>query len=278
MKTAFVASFTCALLAACSTLPPSQAVVDGGSPTRAVRAGQGAPVIVLQSGLGDGASPWSGVFDALTREHEVIAIERPGYGRSAGIAAARDPCTIAAEQHALLHRLGVKPPVVLVGHSLGGRYQWVYAALYPDEVAGLVLVEATHPEHWQRLQRDVPAMAGTVSALRLAFTTTMKREFDDQDQCLAQRIGPAQRDALKRIPTRVLAREAYGLSERGAFAAMHRRSQQDWLALTGATELQLVAGSGHYLQRDRPDAVLAAVHELLRGPTRASAPRTISAS
>ncbi|MCC7284673.1 MAG: hypothetical protein IT503_00705, partial [Burkholderiaceae bacterium] len=115
-----------------------------------------------------------------------------------------------------------------------------------------------------RLQREVPAMAATVSALRVAFSATMKREFDDQDRCVAQRIGAGQRAALKRIPARVLVRETYSLPERGAFAAMHRRSQRDWLELTAASELQPVPGSGHYVQRERPDAVAQAVNALLR--------------
>lgn len=247
----FASAWACAaLLAACAGLPPEQPV--DGQASRAVRAGRGAPAIVLQSGLGDGATPWRSLVETLAREHEVVAIVRPGYGGATATTATRDPCTIASEQRALLQRLGVKPPYLLVGHSLGGRYQWVYAALYPDEVAGMVLVEATHPEYRQRLQRDAPAMAATVSALRLAFGATMAREFDDQDGCLAQRIGPARRTAVKRIATRVLARATYTLPERGAFAAMHRRSQQDWLQLVGATELQRVAGSGHYVQRDRP--------------------------
>lgn len=268
---ALVAAFVAALVAACAGLP--SAPVDGRA-TRVVRAGRGAPTIVLQSGLGDGAAPWRAVFDTLSREHEVIAIERPGYGSAAAATAARDPCTIAAEQRALLQRLGIVPPFLLVGHSLGGRYQWVYAALYPDEVAGLVLVEATAPDHWHRLQREVPAMAATVSALRVAFSATMKREFDDQDRCVAQRIGAGQRAALKRIPARVLVRDSYALPERGAFAAMHARSQHDWLALTGARSLQRVSGSGHYLQRDRPDAVAAAVQELLSGGHAAPGPAT----
>lgn len=252
-----------ACVTACSSLPAAQSVALAGGTAQVVRAGQGAPAIVLQAGLGDDASPWSKVFDELAAEREVIAIGRPGYGAAAATPAPRDPCTIAAEQRALLRRLGIAPPYLLVGHSLGGRYQWVYAALYPAEVSGLVLVEATHPEHWQRLQRDAPAMAATVTALRAVFSATMKREFDDQDRCLAERIGPAQLEALRRIPTRVLARASYALTERGSFEAMHRQTQRDWLGLTGATRLEQVAGSGHYLQRDRPDAVVAAVKSLL---------------
>jgi pimeloyl-ACP methyl ester carboxylesterase len=154
----------------------------------------------------------------------------------------------------------------------------VYAALYPDEVAGLVLVEATHPEHWQRLQRDVPTTAAMVSALKITFTDTMRREFDAQDQCLAERIGAAQRAAVRRIPTRVLARDSYSFSERGAFEQMHRQSQRDWLTLTGATQLDTVSGSGHYLQRDRPDAVLAAVRGLLPTAANARATRAVLTS
>ncbi len=253
----------CLWTAACSSLPPAQTVALADGAAQGERAGRGPPTIVLQSGLGDDASPWAKVFEQLAREHEVVAVERPGYGGVPATQAARDPCTIAAEQRALLRRLGLKPPYLLVGHSLGGRYQWVYAALYPDEVAALVLLEATHPEHRPRMQRDAPAMAATVSALRLAFGATMKREFDDQDGCLAERIGPARIAALKRIPTRVLAREAYPIAERGRFEAMHRQSQRDWLGLTGATRLELVAGSGHYLQRDRPDEVVRAVRSVL---------------
>jgi len=253
-----------ALLAACSSLQPAQPV--SGVASRVLRAGHGAPTIVLQSGLGDGTAPWATVFETLAREHQVVAIERPGYGGSPAGPAPRDPCTIADEQRALLQQLGIAPPYLLVGHSLGGRYQWVYAALYPHEVAALVLLEPTHPEHWQRLRRDAPAMATTVSALSLTFGRAMKREFDAQDRCLAERIGAAQRAAVRRVPARLLTRESYPLAERGAFEAMHRQSQLDWLQLTGATQVQRVSGSGHYLQRDRPDAVVAAVREMARSP------------
>ncbi|MBE7417163.1 MAG: alpha/beta fold hydrolase [Ideonella sp.] len=261
-----------ALLAACSSLPPAQPV--SGVAARALRVGHGAPTIVLQSGLGDGTAPWAAVFETLTREHQVVALERPGYGGNPAGAAPRDPCTIADEQRALLQRLGIAPPYLLVGHSLGGRYQWVYAALYPHEVAGLVLLEPTHPEHWQRLRRDAPAMAAAVSALSLTFGRAMKREFDEQDRCLAERIGAAQRAAVRRVPTRLLARESYPLAERGAFEAMHRQSQLDWLQLTAAPQVRRISGSGHYLQRDRPDAVVAAVREMARAPvTRGAALR-----
>lgn len=226
------------------------------------RAGSALPAVVLQAGHGDGARSWAPVFDAIAKRHAVIAFDRPGYGGRAGTQAPRDPCTIADEQHALLQRLGVRTPVVLVGHSLGGRYQWVHAALYPDDVAALVLIEPTHPEHWQRLQAEAPAMAGVVKIARLGFSRTMAAEFDAQDICLRERLGPSERAAARRVPARVIVRQTYQGLERGTFEAMHRRLMQDWLELVQAPRLNAVEGAGHYVHRDRPAAVLAAIEDV----------------
>lgn len=228
-------------------------------PAGVQRAGHGEPTVVLQAGHGDGARSWRAVFDLLASRHAVVAFDRPGYGASPPTAASRDPCTIAAEQRAMLQRLGARPPYLLVGHSLGGRYQWIYAALWPHEVAGLVLIEPTHPAHWERLQAEAPAMALVVKAARLGFSPTMRREFDEQDRCVAERVGPAQLQALRRIPARVVVRERYAIAESGNFERMHRRAMNDWLELVAARSLDRVERSGHYVQRDRPDAVAAAV-------------------
>ena len=65
----------------------------------------------------------------------------------------RDAHQIATELHTLLMQAGVPGPYVLVGHSFGGLYVRTYAADYPGEVAGVVLVDATHPDLWKHLPR-----------------------------------------------------------------------------------------------------------------------------
>lgn len=258
-----VLALCAAALIACADTP------RGDEVTRHIRrAGATEPTIVLQAGHGDGARSWDPIFDRLATRHAVIAFDRPGYGGRAGTAAPRDPCTMADEQHALLRQLGIRTPVVLVGHSLGGRYQWVHAALYPEDVAALVLIEPTHPDHWQRLQAEAPAMAGVVKVARLGFTPTMAAEFDAQDACLRERLGPAARAAARRVPARVLVRQDYAGLERGSFEAMHRRLMQGWLELVNAPRLDAVAGAGHYVHRDRPDAVIAAINEAAAGAWR----------
>jgi pimeloyl-ACP methyl ester carboxylesterase len=81
----------------------------------------------------------------------VCAYDRAGVGWSDVGASPRDARQIVQELHTLLDKAQLPGPHILVGHSYGGMYVRVYAATYPAEVAGMVLVDASHPEQWQRL-------------------------------------------------------------------------------------------------------------------------------
>lgn len=220
--------------------------------------GRGAPVAVLQSGLGDGLSVWRAVQQRLEGTVTTFAYDRPGQGGSAAVAGGRSPCAIAEELHAVLAALDVRPPYVLVGHSLGGLDQVAYAQLYPDEVAGLVLLEPAHPGHWATLQHEVPLMAWTITLARAGFGAAMRREFDDQTAC-NERLSAL---PVPAVPVRLLVRERYTGLEAGAFEAAMRRLQADW-AERLRTTAEPIAGSGHYVQRDRPDAVAEAITALV---------------
>ncbi len=249
-------------LTGCSFVPDhGQSSVVGGGKVAWSLAGAGRPVVVLQSGLGDDRSAWAPVFSALAARYPVFAYDRPGYGASQSASASRDPCAIAEELHQLLHAAGVQPPYLLVGHSIGGLYQYVFARLYPDEVAGLVLVDATHPDHWRNMQNQSGAQATLLKGMRATvFTPAMRAEFDDQDKCLARFEGAAPLGK----PVRVLVRTRFDLIEQGGFEAQTHLEEANWLVLTGAGQAQAV-NSGHYIQQAQPqvvvDAVTAVAHE-----------------
>lgn len=94
------------------------------------------PTAVLQAGLGDGHESWSAVSVAIAAEVRVFAYDRPGYGGRVPAEGLRDPCTITAELRQALRHSGLSPPYILVGHFFGGLYQYVFAKLYPEDVAG----------------------------------------------------------------------------------------------------------------------------------------------
>ncbi|MBA4760512.1 alpha/beta hydrolase [Sphingomonas sp.] len=218
--------------------------------------------VVLESGLGDGAKVW----DRLRGEMpgiSVFAYDRPGYGKTPAANAPRDPCTIARELHERLALAQIPPPYVLVGHSLGGQYAYAFARLYRHEIKGLVLVDATPPGHWEALQKEMPTHAGALKVLKaLTFSRTMRGEFNAQEQCLdGLPTGPMG------VPVRILLRTRDGEAPGGEKL---RRIDHDlarrWLALTGANQLELVDGAGHYIQRDRPDFLAKVIRQTIAPP------------
>lgn len=240
-------------LCGCATLPPQESVTIGSSQIAYVRTGNTPATVVFQSGLGDGKSVWTAVIDRVSPPIAIFAYDRPGYGSSQGTnRSPRDPCTIARELRAILRAAGIEPPYVLVGHSLGGLYQYAFAKLYPDDVAAVLLLDPTHPDHWATLQQRAPGAATLVTGLRsTVFTSAMRAEFDDQGGCLPQlRALPT-----RPIPTRILVRSRFEALESGAFESMVRDLEAQWPALLpGATRRQ-VDRSRHYIQKDRPDVV-----------------------
>ncbi|OYX49162.1 MAG: hypothetical protein B7Y97_09920, partial [Sphingomonas sp. 32-66-10] len=93
---------------------------------------------------------------------------------------------------------------------------------------------------------------------RLTFSRTMRREFDGQEQCLAQLPT-----APLNMPVRVLLRTIDNSGGGGAkLREIDHQLAQRWLTLTGASRLERVDGSGHYIQKDRPDALSEVIRQV----------------
>jgi pimeloyl-ACP methyl ester carboxylesterase len=113
-------------------------------------AAPGSPTVILESGQANALSIWGWVQPGASQSTQVCAYDRAGIGWSDARPEPRDGNEVARELHALLHNAGIAPPYVLAGHSLGGLYVRAYAAQYPGDVAGVVLVDAEHPDQWTR--------------------------------------------------------------------------------------------------------------------------------
>lgn len=253
------------LLSACSSVPATGiASLANGSIAYSLTGMQtpSSVPVVLQAGLGDGMAVWASLIPGLERSSPVFAYDRPGYGDSDSVTGPRDPCSIASEERRLLLAAGLHPPYILVGHSLGGLYQYAYAKLYPEEVAALLLLDPTHPDHRRRMQQDAPAAAALLKTVRTTlFSAAEKQEFDGQAGCLAR----LDMSTPLRVPTRLLVHANASLLEQTAFNSLQHNLQQDWLRLTAADQLDTIPGSGHHMQTDNPAAVLRAIAELAKG-------------
>jgi pimeloyl-ACP methyl ester carboxylesterase len=126
----------------------------GGFRLHIVCEGTGGPAVILDSGNGDAWVSWFKVQPEIARKTRVCSYDRAGIGYSDPSPQPRSRRRIVEELRTLLSRAGVPPPYVLVGHSFGGLDVQLYAALHPKEVAGLVLEESAHEDHWAHAPRE----------------------------------------------------------------------------------------------------------------------------
>jgi pimeloyl-ACP methyl ester carboxylesterase len=126
--------------------PPGQLFDVGGYRLHVYCVGSGSPTVILDTHNGGTVSYWTWVQPAVAGLTRVCAYDREGLGWSDQSPTPLDARQNAEALHALLQHAGVAGPLVLVGHSFGGLYTRAYADRYPDEVAGMVLIEATNPD------------------------------------------------------------------------------------------------------------------------------------
>jgi pimeloyl-ACP methyl ester carboxylesterase len=258
--------------------------------------GQGSPTVVLESGLGDTYVSWRKVQPQIAKFVRVCSYDRAGLGFSDPSPRPRTSDVIAAELHALLQGAGVAPPYVLVGHSMGGYDVRLYASLYPKEVAGMVLVDASHPDQENRFPPELKNMEGSwrreAEFLEYTMPLGIPRLLGFCDEEPVQRAAECNfRSAsegvaeLKSFPKS--GAQAAGTGPLGDIplvvlshdpdkpsadlpADLAKPTNEAWekmqedLAHLSSRGTQMIAkNSSHYIQIDRPDLVIDAVRNVV---------------
>ncbi|HWJ06160.1 MAG TPA: alpha/beta fold hydrolase [Steroidobacteraceae bacterium] len=221
--------------------------------------GHGALTVVLEAGLGDTLDVWADVQPQIAAScTRTIAYTRAGYPGSDPASGPRDAATIVSELRWELKRRGIPPPYVLVGHSLGGLLMQYFARQYPDEIKGLLLVDSTHwNQHLHLGPEASDAFGRGRTVLFLPWIT--QRELIDSTRAGEQvDVSPH----AGGVPTIVLSRTRALRGETPASQALAEELQDEIAAAFPSAQHVRVADSGHYIQRDRPDVVVAAARKL----------------
>lgn len=155
-----------------AAFPPTGRLVDAGGHRLHLRiegANEPGPTVILECGIGGATSNnWGWIEPEVAGFARVVAYDRAGLGWSEPGPMPRDGRRIVAELHLALANAGLRGPYVFVGHSYGGLLARVFTATYPDEVAGLVLAEPSHPDLFERAPGFRRAVRGITLAVQLA--------------------------------------------------------------------------------------------------------------
>ncbi|MGD9600432.1 MAG: alpha/beta fold hydrolase [Gammaproteobacteria bacterium] len=132
--------------------PPGRLVEVDGHRMHVFCRGHGAPTVVMDAGLGGASLEWQPVMQRVARFARVCVYDRAGYGWSDMGSYPRTSSIEVDELYLLLANAGIEGPFILAGHSFGGYNAQLFARRYAYLVAGLVLIDSSHPEQVERFQ------------------------------------------------------------------------------------------------------------------------------
>ncbi|WP_262514010.1 alpha/beta fold hydrolase [Agrobacterium tumefaciens] len=288
--------------------PPGRLIDVGGRNIHLDCRGQGSPTVILEAGLDHyGTLSWAKVHDSVARLTRACAYDRAGIMWSEPKATPQHADAVAEDLRAVLTAAGEKGPLILVGHSIGGPYSMAYTRKFGDEVAGLVFVDASHPDQvarfaevantppdyineamqiasslaWTGIIRlmataddahDVPvrvtekANAFVSTSLAAVVSENMNvdqtleeagglRTLGDRPLVVLTAMAPLGKDAVNA--------EKMSRQEDTRRRDVWRKLHEDEASWSTRSRHQLLADSGHYIQFTRPDAVIAAILEVV---------------
>ncbi len=125
--------------------PPGKIFTLNGYDMHLHCTGSGSPTVILEAASGGLTSSWGWVQPEIAKNTRVCSYDRRGRGWSTGESSGKDVPQTARDLHMLLQKAQINDKYILVGHSLGGIYTRQYQKDYPNEVVGMVLVDASHP-------------------------------------------------------------------------------------------------------------------------------------
>jgi pimeloyl-ACP methyl ester carboxylesterase len=250
----------------------SMMIDAGGHRINMLVAGEGSLTVVLEAGIGSGIQSWGKVYPEVARFARVVAYDRAGTGQSEPGPAPRTAEQIAKELHTALKNAGLAPPYLLVGHSLGGLYIRVFAGLYPNEVAGLVLIDplpdgiiewlkTNRPEDWKKLEEALSKATQNVSAEIGSLETTMQQ---------------ARATSLPDVPiTLITGARSDPPYKTGEILQAWMTLQKEWLKQVPSARYIVTEKSGHFIQNQEPELVADAIRQMVAAASRKQNPNQV---
>ena len=232
--------------------------------------GAGATTMVLIAGFNGGRDSWAAIEPTLSQTTRVCSYDRFGTGTSDAPPAPQTFATQAADLHDLLQSIGEPGPYVVVGHSFGGPEAVTFTSMFPTEVGGMLLIDASPPT-WNTAICTVPDDGSDTAHLLQGLCEQQSSPANNPEQLDAPTAFAevATIESLSALPMTVVTADHHsypGLaaSEEARLDDVWSTGQAHWVSLAQAAQLIVVENTDHNIQLDHPGVVLDQIHELLQ--------------
>lgn len=223
-----------------------------------------ATAVILEPG-GASHRAWGALPSQIARFARVVSYDRPGYGLSARCPRPRSASVIAEELHEALAALGIKRPFVLGGWSLGGSFVRVFGAMYPETVAGLVLIDPAPDNFYDRAAREHPDLWKSMLEEQNRRVATREEGHRAEWAAWDTTMSETRRsDARLQGPVILLTATKAEDELQPIWIDEHR----NWARSMPNVRHVLVEDAGHAIYRDRPEVVLKAIRDMLPAANR----------
>ncbi|WDD99297.1 alpha/beta fold hydrolase [Thalassomonas actiniarum] len=236
--------------------------------------GEGDTTIVFLNGFRMPFSSWDKVYSEISEQYKVVLYNRHGIGKSKKANVEQDGNAVVEDLRLLLNQLELKPPFIVVGHSLGGIYANLYARKYTDEVAALVLVDSPYPDELIEQESIKPAsifnfLNHSLKSVEKFFDRYKYSEEEEIARTLAQlrKLAP-----LPDIPVAVVSgvKKMPFIAEKAH--ALHLQYQKELARMSSQTRQYECFNSGHFPQVTEPGVVVKAIFETLNIANKSTQP------
>lgn len=223
------------------------------------------PSVIFIAGLGDSHETWKKVQERIADETSTLSYDRASIGRSQDVAVSRTCCDLVEELFELVQALDVEKPYILVGHSFGGLVDRLYTSLYPQDICGMVLVDAA-PEY-KELAYEKVLPENLLAGNREYFENPMlNSEKIDKIQSYKQ-IADYSKESD--IPLSIITRGLPDNNEDGwpslEILKIEQSLQAEFQRLSTSSKFRIANRSGHYIHHDEPDIVIEEILFMLKG-------------
>jgi pimeloyl-ACP methyl ester carboxylesterase len=243
--------------------------------------GQGTPTVIIEAGAGDAPASVNPSWEFVTKEIQKITricvYDRAGIGDSGKAPTPRTSKDIAQDLHVLLHKIPLPGPYIFVAHSIGGYHVRVFAQRYPEDVAGIILVDSSHPDQFKQFAKIYPTVAPAEApeiAENRAFFSSAELAPTNNPEKLDFIVSAEQADnagSLGAIPLIVISQSPNAVYMPGFSQEDLQRFSKTWqtlqadLATLSSNSTHLIAQrAGHSIQTQEPKIVITAITQMVQ--------------